>query len=175
MLIETSRLIIRDVEDDDERAFIEMASDGSLGKDIGFDRDCYKWMNGWIVEAKELAIKDDPYTEYLAYTIKLKNTGEIIGSVGCSYYENLGKVGITYFIGADYRNNGYAVEAIENYVQYFFNHYELNEIISTIREANVSSWKAIEKAGFVFTEQKMYKDINNDFAEMYRFYSKVRM
>lgn len=38
MLIETERLVIRDVTEEDGPAFAEMAADGSL-KDIGFDRD----------------------------------------------------------------------------------------------------------------------------------------
>ena len=39
MIIETSRLIIRELESSDEKPFIEMALDGSL-KDVGFDVDC---------------------------------------------------------------------------------------------------------------------------------------
>lgn len=94
MRIETDRLVIRELESTDEKSFVKMASDGSL-KDIGFDTDCNMWMKGWIVEAKELTDKDDPTTEYLAYTIQLKHSGIVVGSVGCSYYDDLDKVGIT--------------------------------------------------------------------------------
>ena len=169
MIIETERLIIRELESTDEKPFIEMALDGSL-KDIGFDIDCKKWLKEWIVEAKELTNKDDPTIEYLAYTIQLKHSEIAIGSVGCSYYEDLEKVGITYFIGANYRNRGYALEAIKAYIQYFFQHYNIHEMIATIREKNISSWKVIEKAGFRLFERKMYKDLNDEFEEMYRFY-----
>ena len=170
MLIETDRLLIRDLEPTDEKSFVEMALDGSL-KDIGFDTDCNEWMKEWIVEAKELTDKDDPTIEYLAYTIQLKDSEMVIGSVGCSYYEDLDKVGITYFIGAQYRNMGYASEAVKAYIQYFFRHYSIHEIIATIREANISSWKVVEKSEFKLMERKMYKDLNDDFEEMYRFYS----
>ena len=71
--------------------------------------------------------------------IEDKRTGSPVGSVGCSYYEDLGKVGITYFIGADFRNNGYASEAVKAYVCYFFEHYDENEMIATIREDNLPS------------------------------------
>ena len=170
MLIETDRLLIRDLEPTDEKSFVEMALYGSL-KDIGFDTDCNEWMKEWIVEAKELTDKDDPTIEYLAYTIQLKDSEMVIGSVGCSYYEDLDKVGITYFIGAQYRNMGYASEAVKAYIQYFFRHYSIHEIIATIREANISSWKVVEKSEFKLMERKMYKDLNDDFEEMYRFYS----
>ena len=79
-------------------------------------------------------------------------------------------MGITYFIGADFRNNGYASEETKAYISYFFEHYDENEIIATIREDNVPSWKTIEGVGFSFTEKKMYKDINDANEVLYRFY-----
>ena len=173
MIIETSRLIIRELESSDEKPFIEMALDGSL-KDVGFDVDCKQWMKKWIAESKKLTDNDDPTTEYLAYTIQLRHSEVVIGAVGCSYYDDLEKVGITYFIGANYRNQGYATEAVKAYLQYFFQHYDLHEIIATIREENISSWKVIEKSGFRLLERKTYKDLNDDFEEMYRFYAMMK-
>ena len=154
----------------DGAAFIDMASDGSL-QDIGFDSDCRSWMNDWIAEAQKLTREDNPRTNYLAYAIENKKTGLPVGSVGCSFYADMKKVGITYFVGADFRNEGYASEAIKAYVCYFFEHYNENEMIATIREDNLPSWKTIEKAGFTLTEKKMYKDINDTNEIRYRFYS----
>ena len=88
-----------------------MAADGSLN-DCGFDRDCSSWITEWIDETKGFAVRDNPGMDYLAYTITLKDVNIVVGSIGCSYYEDLQKTGITYFIGAQYRNNGYAVEKI---------------------------------------------------------------
>lgn len=170
--IETGRLIIRELVLSDENALIQMASDGSL-KDIGFDMDCNEWMKNWIVEAKELTGRDDPTEEYLAYAIQLKESGIVIGSVGCSYYEDLEKVGVTYFIGGNYRNKGYASEAVKAYIQYFFRRYRINEIIATVREENISSRRVIEKSGFRLGERKLYKDLNDEFEEMYCFYSVI--
>ena len=154
MLIETQRLIIRDLKLEDEKVFVEMASDGSLN-DVGFDDSCGGWMAEWITEAKQFAIRNNPCKDYLVYVITLKNNNKVIGAVGCSYYEDLQEVGITYFIGAQYRNNGYAVEAVKAYTRYFFNHYSVQKMIATVREENISSWKVIEKAGFVLNEKKM--------------------
>ena len=52
MIVETDRLIIRDVALPDGEAFIHMASDGSLN-DAGFDKDCSSWMDDWIIEAQK--------------------------------------------------------------------------------------------------------------------------
>lgn len=169
MLLETNRLIIHDVKPEDEIPYIEMASDGSL-LDIGFDSTCDMWMGNWIKEAAELAAADNPSTDYLAYTILLKESETVIGSVGCSYYEDLQETGITFFLGAKYRGNGFATEAVRAYIKYFFDHYDIPRLIATIRDENISSWRVIEKAGFILIEIKPYKDINDKKEEMYRFY-----
>ncbi len=169
MLIETQRLIIRDLKPEDEKVFVEMASDGSLN-DVGFDDSCGEWMTAWITEAKQFAIRNNPCKDYLAYVITLKNVNKVIGSVGCSYYEDLQEVGITYFIGAHYRNAGYAVEAVRAYTKYFFDCYDIQKMIATVRAENISSWKVVEKVGFLLTEKKMYKDLNDSKEEMYHFY-----
>lgn len=168
MLIKTERLIIRDLKSEDAISFAEMASDGSLN-DIGFDVDCGVWMSEWITEAKQFAVRNNPYKDYLAYVITLKNS-EVIGSVGCSYYEDLNEVGITYFIGAQYRNAGYATEAVQAYMEYFFNSYDIKRMIATVRAENVSSCKVVEKVGFLLTEKIMYKDINDSKEELTHFY-----
>lgn len=169
MLIETQRLIIRDLASGDERIFAEMASDGSLN-DIGFDANCGTWMSAWLAEAKQFALRNNPGTDYLAYTITLKDGNQVIGSVGCSYYEDLQKVGIVHFIGAEYRNKGYATEAVQAYTKYFFACYDIWPLIATIRVENIPSWKVVEKAGFLRTEQKMYRDVNDSKEELYYFY-----
>jgi len=123
-------------------------------------------------------MKSESTADYLAYTVELKDTHEVIGSVGCSYYKDMEKVGIVYFVGREYRNHGYAAEAAKAYVRYFLQQYEQDEIIATIRdiiatirEDNVPSWRTIEKAGFRLTEKKLYQDIDDETEQMYRFYS----
>lgn len=170
MRIETERIIIRSIERGDEMVFAEMAKDGSL-HDIGFDEKCSEWIAGWIDEAIRLSEKDDPRADYIADVICLKEDGRVIGSVGTSYYEDLDKVGIVYFVGTEFRQKGYVSEAIKAYLDYYFDHYEENEIHANIRDVNVPSWKTAEKAGFVLEEKRMYKDIDDSEEQLYRFYS----
>ena len=49
VVIETDRLIIRDVALPDGEAFIHMASAGSLN-DVGFDKGCGSLMDDWIID-----------------------------------------------------------------------------------------------------------------------------
>ncbi len=169
MQIETQRLLIRDIKTEDKTPFIEMAADGSLN-DCGFDKDCGKWITEWIAEAKSFSFRDNPSIDYLAYTIALKNSTIVVGSIGCSYYEDFRKTGITYFIGVPYRNNGYAVEAAKAYTEYFLKHYNIKSLIATVKNENIPSWKVVEKAGFILNEKRMYKDLNDKEEKLYRFY-----
>ena len=169
MKIDTDRLIVRSIEKGDEIAYAEMAKDGSL-EEIGFDESFSDWMGGWIEEALELTQNDDPRADYIPCTVVLKDTGEVIGNVGCTYYEDTDRIGICYFIGAEYRRNGYASEAVRAYTSYFFDHYNENKIIATIKDENTSSYKTAERSGFTLVEKKMYKDIYDEEEELYRFY-----
>lgn len=94
----------------------------------------------------------------------------MFGAVGCSYYEDLRETGITYFVGAQYRNNGYAAEAVKAYTEYFLEHYNARRIIAIVRDKNVPSWNLIEKAGYILDTQRMYKELNDDEEKLYRFY-----
>lgn len=172
MFLETQRLIIRDLETGDAIPFAEMAVDGSLN-DIGFGQDCGNWIAEWITEAKDFAARNNPGMDYLAYTIVLKDKNIVVGSIGCSYYEDFRETGITYFIGAQYRNNGYSTEAVKAYTEYFLEHYHVKKMIATVRAENVSSWKVLEKAGYKLMEKRMYQDINDDKEELYHFYELV--
>ena len=72
------------------------------------------------------------------------------------------------------RGKGYAAEAARAYAGYFLERYELPQLIAAIREENAASWKTAERAGFLLREKRMYRDINDDREELYRFYSAAR-
>ena len=173
MFLECERIVIRSIRKGDEKAYAEMAKDGTL-TEIGFDESFSDWAEGWVEEAIDLTEKDDPRADYIPCTVLLKETGEVVGNVGCTYFEDIKKVGICYFFGSKYRRNGYAGEAVKAYVQYFFDHYQENEIIAVIKDSNICSRKTAEKSGFQLMETKMYKDIGDKQEELYRFYSLKR-
>lgn len=176
MYLETDRLTIRSMELSDEKAYIEMAFDGSLDEDIfsGYHGEYSKWIPEWIKESILLDRKDNPKNDYLSYTIVEKKRSVPIGSVGCSYYEDSGQVGLVYFIGTKYRGNGYATEAVNAYTKYFLKEYNIPKIIAVIKAANIASWKSAEKAGFVLVETKMYQDFGDAVEKLYHFYEMTK-
>lgn len=170
MFLETKRLNIRSIKTSDENAFIKMASDGSLTEIYGDCSECHKWMGDFIREAMELESEDNPYHEYLAFAIEDKSDHQVIGSVGSSFYEDFMEVGVTYFIGAEYRGNGYAAEALQCFVDYLFAKYDLKKLVATANVKNIASCKTLEKAGFTVVVTKMYQDLYDEQAEMSNLY-----
>ncbi len=96
---------------------------------------------------------------------------EFIGNVGCTYFEDSDKIGICYFAGTGFRRKGYVSEAVRAYVQYFFEHYNEDEIEAVIKENNIPSWKVADNTGFKLLETRMHKDIGDEREELYRFYT----
>ena len=170
MFLETERLIIRSLRTCDEKAFIEMASDGSLTEIYGDCSECHKWMGEFISEAIKLEREDNPYNQYLAFAIEDKTTHRVVGSVGSSYYEDLAEVGVTYFIGAGYRGNGYAAEALQCLTDYMFTRYNLKKLVATARVENIASCKTLERTGFLAVETKLYQDLYDESQEMRNIY-----
>lgn len=171
MQIITDKIIIRELQPDDEEALIHMALDGTLSEIFGDCSACGEWMGSWIREAIGLYRENNPSREYLAYAVVDRNTNQLAGSVGCSAYEDLGETGLTYFVGSSFRNRGIATEAAKAFTAYFIKKYPyIVRLIATVRTDNIPSCRCIEKAGYTFLERKLYKDINDTEAQEYNFY-----
>lgn len=168
---ESERIIIRDLEPKDTEAFIHMASDGTLSELFGDCSDCASWMGDWVSEAIGLYKSNNPYHEYLAYAIVDKQSSQVVGAVGCSAYEDLGQIGITYCVGSSFRRQGFAKEAASLFTHYLFENYgQVEKLIATVKTDNIASCNTIEKCGYILEETKMYKDINDVKEEAYNFY-----
>lgn len=83
------------------------------------------------------------------------------------------EVGVTYFIGAEYRGNGYAAEALHCFVGYLFAKYDLKKLVATANIENIASCKTLEKAGFSVIATKMYQDLYDEQAAMSNIYELV--
>lgn len=174
MEIITDRLLIRELKPEDEEAFIGMASDGSLTDIFGDCRNCRQWMGGWIREARALCEAGDPFRDYLAYSLETREDHVVIGSVGSTYYEDAGQVGVTYFIGAACRGRGYMTEALRAFAAHLLRTYPLEALCATVRAANPASGRVLEKAGFLRTGTRPYQDLHDSREELYHFYRLTR-
>ena len=173
MLLETKRLTVRSIRPTDEKAFIDMAADGSFRELYGASRQSNTWMQEFISETIRLEAEDNPRQEYLAFAIEDKVKHLVVGSVGSTYYEDFMEVGVSYFIGADHRGNGYAAEALKCFIEYLFAKYHLKKLVATADPNNIASCKTLEKVGFSLIKTEMYQDKHDESKCMTNFYELV--
>lgn len=174
MQIQTGRLIIRSLRPSDEGAFVEMASDGSLTEIFEDCSRCREWMGGWIRESLQLEAEDNPRHAYLAFAVEEKAGGQVVGSVGSSYYEDLERVGVTYFIGAPFRGRRYMAEALRAFSRYFFERYDEDALFATAAAANAASCRTLERAGFTRFDTRVYQDLFDGEPALSHFYELKR-
>lgn len=95
-------------------------------------------------------IKKYDYNDYYKWNIVLKEANELIGSINLHHYDKVNNnVKIGYFIFSDYRNKGYATEAINKVIDFAFNILNVNKIIAGTIADNDFSNKVLLKTGFV--------------------------
>lgn len=80
--------------------------------------------------------------------IRLKETGKLIGIV-TTFSNNDGSVEIGYGIGSGYWNNGYATEAVSEFLKYLFDRYDT--IYASYFTGNLASKRVMEKVGMTYS------------------------
>lgn len=146
-ILETNRLILREWRDSDAESLYRYASNPEVGPIAG-------WPVHTSVENSREIIKNVlgvPET----YAVVLKNTGEVVGSVGLmigeksniDISENEGEIG--YWIGVPFWGQGFIPEAVECLIEHGFTELGLHTIWCGYFEGNMKSKRVQEKCGFV--------------------------
>ena len=81
----------------------------------------------------------------------------IVGAVCCSYYDDLQQTGITYFIGQKYRRNGYAVESVQAYINYFLYIIKLRNLLQQLGKIMSHHGKPLKRFLFNWLKEKCIK------------------
>ncbi len=88
--------------------------------------------------------------ETISLGISYRLTNELVGVIGlylCPYHEN-GEIG--YWIGKDYRNKGFATEAVLALIDYAFGQLNYYRVYGKCFASNPASAKVLEKVGMTF-------------------------
>lgn len=165
--LETERLILRTFKAEDAysvsynsrrpRVASEM-SDMILADEVAG----LNWIN-WI---KSISNVEEPW-QVLA--IETKSNNKCIGLVGVIPQKKInGEIEILYEIADEYQNNGFATEAANELIKWFFETRDNKYLCAIVKVSNIASQRVIEKIGFVFIEER---EINYDNkATMFRYY-----
>ena len=162
-ILETKRLYLREMTDDDFEALKKVISDPINMKyyDKPYDDS---GVQRWIDWCK------DSYQKYNfgLWAVVLKETDEMIGDCGISmqYIDDEWRPEIGYHLRRDYHQQGMGKEMTQAVRDYFFNHYDYDEVYSYMDKDNIPSYKTAEANGMTFLH--LYKTKQGEVCRVYR-------
>ena len=143
-MIETERLILRRMREDDAEALFDIFSDPIAMRYFGviFNRPR---MDEWVQDN----IEHEKQYGFSLLSVILRDNGEIIGDCGLETDEIDGKlvVGIGFDFKRSYWGNGYATEAARAVLKYGLIDLELDSISGWIDPQNTPSQRVAERIG----------------------------
>jgi RimJ/RimL family protein N-acetyltransferase len=159
MILETQRLILREMEQADYSDLAEMLQNPSVmyAYEHDFtDEDVQKWL-------------DRQRMRYMKYgfglwAMILKETGQMIGQAGLTMqpYKDKEVLEIGYLLKQNYWHFGYAREAAIACKNYAFKQLNKNKVYSIIKADNLPSIKVAESHGMTKEDEFITKYYNGD-------------
>ena len=165
--LETKRLILRPLTTDDADAVFKWTGDPRVNKYMIYP--LYKSVDEakpWI----ETLYEDE---KKLDYGFVLKQSGELIGSGGLYYHEDIDVWSVGYNLACNYWKNGYTVEAIEKIIEYARSKYDVHIIAGTFAVGNYGSQRVMEKLGMSYYEDTEYTKLDGSETFKAKTYRKV--
>lgn len=161
MILQTERLILRELVASDDQAMFELDSNPSVHKFLG-NNPIHS-----IDQAREvIAMVREQYIEngIGRWAVIEKVSGNFIGWSGLKYIieqENylINFYDIGYRLIPKYWGRGYATESATAAIQYGFANIRMQEIYGSAHVQNWQSRKVLEKCGLTFVEKFMWNDI----------------
>ena len=166
-VLETERLILRPLTIDDLQAIFKWAGDLRVNKYMIYPlyknpEDGLEWIESLYEDEKKLD-----------YGFVLKSTGELIGSGGLYYHEDIDGWSIGYNIAYDHWHNGYTPEAITRILKYAQKKYGVHVLAGTFAVDNNGSRRVMEKLGMTFYEDTEYTKLDGSETFKAKTYKKV--
>ena len=152
-VLETGRLVLRQLSFDDAEFIVTLLNDPSFLQNIGdkgvrTNADACSYLSSGPIASYERF-------GFGLYLVELKDTGDSIGICGLLKRDELDDVDIGFAILPKYWSKGYAVEAALAVTAYARKVIELNRIVAITKPDNTGSIRVLEKIGFRF--EKMIK------------------
>ena len=167
-VLETKRLILRKITDDDASSILTYLSDEEVMRYYGLAPfssiqdalDEISWYQ--TIEENKTGIR---------WGITLKESGLVIGS--CGFHNTVAphfRTEIGFELSSEYWRKGIAAEAIEAIVDYVFGQMNFQRIEALIEPPNLSSQQVVEKLGFIREGLlRNYEFTNGKFDDLYMY------
>ena len=144
MRIETDRLVIRDLREEDYPAFertLNEVQKSCFGSGKGF----LDWVIGQYAAM-------DISKGLLSFGIFERKTGTFLGTVGVGDHDDLHEPEIFYHLLPEHRGHGFATEAAKAVTEWAMERFQLAYLIGTAAVENRRSQRVLERCGYRFIE-----------------------
>ncbi len=147
VILETKRLLLREMTDDDFNALKKVISDPETMKYYPKpydDEGVWRWIN-WCKGSYEK-------NGFGLWAVVDKQSGEMIGDCGVSmqYIDGEDRPEIGYHLRKDHHRQGLGKEVSQAVRDYFFTHFDYEEVYSYMDVENLPSSKTAEANGMRF-------------------------
>lgn len=144
MILETPRLILREMTQEDYPALAEILQDGEamFAYEHAFSvEETQAWLNRMLERYRT--------DGFGLWAVLLKETGEMVGQCGLTWQSYMGQqvLEIGYLFQRKHWKNGYAIEAARACKHYAFETRHADEVFSIIRDNNVASMNVAIRNG----------------------------
>ncbi len=146
MLLETERLILRDMVPEDRQAIFDYRSDAGTNKFQSWIPETPEEVDGFIEKNdKEFNLPETWYQ----ILITDKETDGVIGDIGIHFFgEENSQVELGITVNKKFHGKGYAAEALKGVIDYLFNNLQKHRIIASVDPENTGSLRLMERVGF---------------------------
>lgn len=170
MVLETDRLIVREISHGDYNALCGILQDEETMRayEGAFSgAEVQEWIERQLRRYREYG--------FGLWAVVLKATGEVIGQCGLTMQMWNGQeaLEVGYLFNRNYWHHGYATEAARGCIDYAFNVLGATDVCSIIRDSNIASQRVAQRSGMARTEGVMVKHYRGVDMPHYR-YVKVR-
>jgi RimJ/RimL family protein N-acetyltransferase len=146
-ILETERLLLRPITDDDFDAVAALYGDADVMRFIG--------LRGPMTREQtkdRLAFMVDHWRQhgFGMWALRLKEGGEFVGRCGLRYMDNTTEIELGYTLAKAYWGKGLATEASRAVVRHTFEVLKLGRLVAIADPANTASVNVMKKLGMTF-------------------------
>lgn len=151
-MLETKRILLRPPKNEDLDSIHSLYCDPDIQKYLG---------GSYCIEVSErhlqMAIQNYGRDGYGMMVIFEKEKNGLIGfcKIQSSPLESPNNIEIIYGLLPEWRGKGYAMEAVQEILHWFFDEFVIDRIIGRVKQDNTVSRKLLEKLGFVKIEDRI--------------------